>query len=180
MTVTEGRLAALIAAMSAVLAGISTAVAQQGDLYKGRAVTIVVGSSTGGGYDAYARLLARRIGAHLPGEPAVIVQNMPGGGSLTAVRYLDANAARDGTVMTTFNPGLITESILAGAETKIRFTDVAWVGSITGDVRICYVGAQSGIRGWNDWRPPRSISFASATRRQTCRRTNLTRSIKKS
>jgi len=161
MSLSGRRLSALIAGLSAVLSGVSSAGAQQAEPYKGRTVTIVVGSSTGGGYDAYARLLARRIGAHLPGEPAVIVQNMPGGGSLTAVRYLDASAARDGTVMTTFNPGLITESILAGSDAKTRFTDVAWIGSVTGDVRICYVGAQSGIRGWDDLARPSGVTFGA-------------------
>lgn len=156
------RLAGLTVIVSAAMLAIgSSASAQSSEPYKGRTVTIVVGSSSGGGYDAYARLLARRFGAHLPGEPNVIVQNMPGGGSLTAVRYLDASAPRDGTVITTFNPGLITESILAGAEAKMRFTDLAWVGSITADLRICYVGTQSGIKGWDDLARASGASFGA-------------------
>ena len=68
----------------------------------------MVGVSPGGGYDVNARTLARHLGAHIPGNPSVIVQNMPGAGSLTAARYLDVTAPKDGTVMTIFNPGLVT------------------------------------------------------------------------
>jgi tripartite-type tricarboxylate transporter receptor subunit TctC len=98
-----------------------------------KSVTIVVGFTAGGGYDTYARLLARHIGRNTPGQPNVVVQNMPGSSSLKAVQYLDANSPRDGSVMTAFNPGLITESLLDPE--KIKFTQVAWVGSITRDLR---------------------------------------------
>ncbi len=62
-----------------------------------KSMAIVVGSSPGGGYDAYARMLARHLGHHLPGQPNVIVQNMPGASGLKAVQYLDANASGPGT-----------------------------------------------------------------------------------
>src|SRR4029077_5791190 len=81
------------------------------DFYKGKLFTIVVGFSPAGGYDNYARVLSRYIGNPLPGNPTVIVQNMPGAGSLTSVRYLNLTAPKDGTVMTIFNPGLVTQSI---------------------------------------------------------------------
>src|SRR3984893_8333007 len=87
------------------------AVAAEGEFFKGKTVTLVVGYSAGGGYDQYARALARHLGSAIPGHPSVLVQNMPGAASLTAVRTLDANAPRDGTVITTFDPGLITESL---------------------------------------------------------------------
>src|SRR5216683_7555357 len=85
------------------------AVAAEDEFFKGKTVTLVVGYSAGGGYDQYARALARHLGSAIPGNPSVLVQNLPGAASLTAVRYLDANAPRDGTVITMFDPGLITE-----------------------------------------------------------------------
>src|SRR3982074_746943 len=91
-----------------------------------KTMTIVVGFSPGGGYDAYARVLSRHFGRHVPGNPNVIVQNMPGSSSLKSVQYLDANALKDGSVITAFNPGLITESLLAPERIKFKFTDVAW------------------------------------------------------
>src|SRR5262245_626204 len=69
------------------------------DFYKGRAVTVVVSSSAAGGYDTLARALARHMGKHLPGNPAVIVRNMPGAGGMTATNFLYNNADKDGSVI---------------------------------------------------------------------------------
>lgn len=124
--------------------------AQDEDFYKGKTVTIVVGYSPGGGYDQYARTFARYFGRHLPGNPTMLVQNMPGAASLTAVRYLDATAPKDGTVITMFDPGLITESFAAPGTFKIKFSDYQWIGSMLRDIRICYAWAATGVRNWDD------------------------------
>ncbi|HTI85437.1 MAG TPA: hypothetical protein VL966_02435 [Alphaproteobacteria bacterium] len=115
-----------------------------------KAMSVIVGFTPGGGYDTYARLLARHIGRNTPGRPSVVVQNMPGSSSLKAVQYLDANAPRDGSVMTAFNPGLITESLLDPEKIKFKFTEVAFVGSITRDLRACYAWGATGIKSWDD------------------------------
>jgi tripartite-type tricarboxylate transporter receptor subunit TctC len=120
------------------------------EFFKGKTLTLVVGYSVGGGYDQYARALARHLGSRIPGNPTVLVQNMPGAASLTAVRYLDASAARDGTVITTFDPGLITESFAAPDVFRLRFADYQWVGSMLRDVRICYAWGATGIKTWDD------------------------------
>src|SRR5262245_4629469 len=99
----------------------------QESFYRGKTVTIVVGYSAGGGYDQYARLVARHLGRHIPGQPSVIVQNMPGAASMTSVRHLDANAAKDGTVITAFDPGLVLETIASPEVFKARFSDFQWV-----------------------------------------------------
>jgi tripartite-type tricarboxylate transporter receptor subunit TctC len=125
-------------------------VAAEDEFYKGKTVTLVVGYSAGGGYDQYARALARHLGGRIPGNPAVLVANMPGAASLTAVRYLDANAPKDGTVVTAFDPGLITESFAAPELFKIRFSDYQWIGSMLRDIRICYAWGATGIRTWDD------------------------------
>src|SRR5499433_1888695 len=132
-----------------VLAAMSGA-AQAPTTVEFKSITIVVGSSAGGGYDTYARVLARHIGRHIPGQPSVTVQNMPGASSLKAVQYLDANAPKDGSVMAAFNPGLITESLLNIDKIRFKFSDVAWVGSITRDLRACYAWAATGIKTWDD------------------------------
>ena len=126
------------------------AAAAEDEFFRGKTVTLVVGYSVGGGYDQYARALARHLGSHIPGNPSVLVQNMPGAASLTSVRYLDANAARDGTVVTTFDPGLITESIASPEVFRLRFSDYQWIGSMLRDVRICYAWGATGIKTWND------------------------------
>jgi len=137
--------------LAAVLAAslVQPALAQDG-FYRGKTVTIVVGYSAGGGYDQYARLVARHLGRHIPGQPSVIVQNMPGAASMTSVRHLDANAAKDGTVITTFDPGLVLETIAAPETYKVRFSDFRWVGTLLRDIRICYASTVSGIKIWRE------------------------------
>jgi tripartite-type tricarboxylate transporter receptor subunit TctC len=139
----------------AVLAGVlptglaQPALAQDG-FYRGKTVTIVVGYSAGGGYDQYARFVARHLGRHIPGQPNIIVQNMPGAASMTSVRHLDANAAKDGTVITTFDPGLVLETIAAPETYKVRFSDFQWIGTLLRDIRICYASTVSGIKTWQE------------------------------
>jgi tripartite-type tricarboxylate transporter receptor subunit TctC len=118
--------------------------------FKGKTVTIIVGFTPGGGYDANARAVSRYIGKYIPGNPTVIVQNMPGAGSLTAVRSLDATAAKDGTVMTIFNPGLVTQSIVTPEKVKLDFRKFAWIGVVTGDFRVCYGFGPNGIKSWDE------------------------------
>jgi tripartite-type tricarboxylate transporter receptor subunit TctC len=119
------------------------------DFYKGKNFTIVVGFSPGGGFDTYARDLARYIGKHIPGNPNVVVQNMPGAGSLTSVRYLDLSAPKDGTVMTIFNPGLVTQSIVQPDRVKLDFRRYSWVGVVSPDFRVCYGYGPKGVASWD-------------------------------
>jgi tripartite-type tricarboxylate transporter receptor subunit TctC len=128
---------------------VSPALAES-DFYKGKTVTLVVGYSVGGGYDQYARVLARHLGGHITGNPSVLVQNMPGAASLTSVRYLDATAPKDGTAITIFDPGLITESFASPDVFKVKFSDFQWIGTMLRDVRICYAWGATGIRTWDD------------------------------
>ena len=115
-----------------------------------KSMTIIVGFSPGGGYDSYARVLSRHMGRYLPGHPRVVVQNMPGGSSLKAVLSLDGpSAPKDGTIMTAFNPGLIIDSLLA-PKAELKFDQVAWVGSISQDFRVCYSWAETGIKTFAD------------------------------
>src|SRR6266446_1377228 len=123
--------------------------AAQDSFYRGKTVTIAVGYSAGGGYDQYARLVARHIGRHVPGNPNIIVQNMPGAASLTSVRHLDANAARDGTVITMFDPGLILESFASTDANRTNFANYQWIGALLRDIRICYASVASGVRTWD-------------------------------
>src|SRR5580704_12651315 len=74
------------------------------DFYKGKTVQVLIGFSAGGGYDIYARTLARYMGKHIPGNPTLVPQNMPGAGSLKVVNYLYGVAAKDGTALAHFAP----------------------------------------------------------------------------
>src|SRR5258708_28602590 len=87
--------------------------ASPADFYKGRTVQVVVGFSAGGGYDLYARVLARHMGRHIPGNPSVIAQNMPGAGSLKSANYLYNVAPKDGSVFGIFDRRLPMKKLLA-------------------------------------------------------------------
>jgi tripartite-type tricarboxylate transporter receptor subunit TctC len=144
----KGRAFVVASVLTALLAPALQAHAD--DFYKGKVFSIVVGFSPAGGYDNYARNLARHIGNHIPGNPTVIVQNMPGAGSLTSVRYLNLTAPKDGTVMTIFNPGLVTQAIVQPDKINLDFRQYAWVGVVTPDNRVCYGYGSNGPKTWDD------------------------------
>src|SRR6202008_1425924 len=109
-------------------------------------VTILVGFSPGGGFDINARVLARHLGRHIPGNPTVVVQNMPGAGTLTAIHYMDNTAPKDGTVLDVFNFGNIGESRLTPDKVKVDFRKYNWIGSISPGLTVCYVGHAFGVK----------------------------------
>jgi tripartite-type tricarboxylate transporter receptor subunit TctC len=153
LTGREHRMRIIASALVAVTALVTTAAPpaqSQTSFYEGKTINIVVGFSPGGGYDRYARLLARHIGKHIPGKPSAVVQNMPGAGSLVAVRHLDTTAPRDGTVIVAFNPGLIMESLTEPEKVKLNFSNLAWIGSISRDMRVCYAWHATGLKTWDD------------------------------
>lgn len=120
------------------------------EFYKSNRFSILIGYSVGGGFDQYARLLSRHIGRHIPGNPLVIVQNAPGAGSLTALRRLEGNLPKDGTVLATFNPFLISEAMFNPEKIGVDFGSVAWVGSIMRNSTICFAWHATGVKDWND------------------------------
>jgi tripartite-type tricarboxylate transporter receptor subunit TctC len=126
--------------------------ASGGAFAQDNSIRLIVGFSAGGGFDMYARLLARHFGRQLPGNPSVIVQNMPGSSSLKSVQYLDQGAPRDGNYITAFNPGLMTNSLLEPEKVTYNFSNLGWVGSITQDYRVCYSYNREGsARSWEDF-----------------------------
>ena len=88
------------------------------DFYKGRNVTLIIGYSVGGGYDAYARLLARYIGKHIPGDPSIIPQQMTGAGSLRAANFIYSVAAKDGSVFGTFSRSMGISPLVDKADVR--------------------------------------------------------------
>lgn len=99
------------------------------DFYAGRTVSILVGSGPGGVTDTSARLIGRFLESHLPGSPTVIVQNMPGGGSVTMANHVFRSAPRDGTVLGYPSPGMITAELLEPNRAKYEGRRLNWIGS---------------------------------------------------
>jgi len=141
---------AILRIVAATVALAAAPASAQDESYKGKTITLVVGYSAGGGYDQYARTLARHFGRHIPGNPNILVQNMPGAATLTSVRHLDATAPKDGTVIAMFDPGLIIGSLGAAETARVRFSDYRWIGAMLRDIRVCYAWGATGIRTWHD------------------------------
>jgi tripartite-type tricarboxylate transporter receptor subunit TctC len=142
-------IAALATALA--LALVSTAHAQSVEnFYRGRTVTIVVGYSVGGGYDVLARVLARRLGKHIPGNPSIVVQNMPGAGSLRAANYLYNAAPKDGTTLGIFARGMAMEPLIGTSGINFDSRKFAWIGSGTNEVSVCATWHAAKVKTWQD------------------------------
>lgn len=131
--------------------------------FAGKAVKIIVGLPPGGGADAYARLVQRHLPRHLPGAPAIVVENVPGAGSLKSVLYLDSLSA-DGTALGTFSSGLLTEAIASPQRVKVDFRKYRWIGNVSADVRVCYLWHTTGVRSWHDLAARKQVVFAASAR----------------
>jgi len=128
------------------------------DFYKGRTITLIVGYGPGGGYDLYARLMARHLGRHIPGNPTIVVQNMPGAGSLRATNYLYTVAPRDGATIGSFARDMPLLAILRTNAAAVfdprRFT---WLGSssdFSNDAYLLVVRQDAPVKSIDDARRP--------------------------
>lgn len=99
------------------------------DFYGGKVVKIVVGSSTGGGYDSYARLLARHMGRYIPGQPTLVAVNMPGADGIIAANHIYNLAEKDGTVFGTFNRYVVLLGLLGNKQARFDPEKFGWVGT---------------------------------------------------
>ena len=146
----------------AVLAPTAVLSQEASAFYAGTTVSFVVGVSPGGGYDQYARLLARHYARFVPGVPTIVVRNMPGAGSLSAVLYTRDVAPPDGLTVTTFNSGLLNESISEGDKAKVRYDQFAWVGSLARDLRACLAWKTTHLRSLADFNGRKQPVFGGA------------------
>jgi len=135
------RIGATALALSAALAAAAPAAAQQSvaEFYKGKTVRVIVGVGVGSGYDLNARVLARTLPAHIPGNPTVIVQNQPGAGSLAMTNALYNNGPFDGTVIGASFNGMPTTPLLEPAGARFDPVKLNWLGSTNRETQITYV-----------------------------------------
>src|SRR5258708_25051331 len=148
----------------AVAACVFAAVAPAGaadpvaEFYAGKTIRVLIGVTTGGGYDIYARTLARHMGRHIPGRPSLLPQNMPGAGSLKVVNYLYAVAPRDGTAIATFGRGMAIDPLLTHNEAaQFDARTFNWLGSVSNEVSVCAFMTASGIRDWQDMQTKKAV-----------------------
>src|SRR5262245_47663750 len=146
---------------AAALAGLVLAMPQAradevADFYKGKRLNLVVSYGTGGGYDVYARVLARHMGRHIPGNPNIIVQNMPGAGSLRGTNYLYNVAAKDGTVFGTFARNMPLLGLIKSNQNvqfdPARFTWLGSSASFANDAYLLIVRRAAGVKSADEAR----------------------------
>lgn len=122
-----------LAMLAACFAAAPAAAQSPADFYAGKTITIVVGSETGGGYDAVARLMSRHISKHVPGNPKTIVQNMPGASSLVATNHIVINAPQDGTVIGVVQRGILTAQLLNLPNVRFEVDKINWIGNLSAE-----------------------------------------------
>jgi len=118
--------------------------------YKGKQISVIVGSSSGGGYDTYARLLARHFGSAMPGNPTMVVQNMSGAGSNRAAGYIYSVAPKDGTAAAAIFPGAVLQPLLSDAPVSHDPNKLIYLGSANSDVYVCYVRSDAPVKTFKD------------------------------
>jgi len=119
-----------VAALAACVASSAAMAQTEANFYAGKTVTLIIGSSAGGGYDVISRLLARHFGRVIPGNPTVVAQNMPGAASLAATNHLYNTAARDGTVIGAIQRGTLLANFVNPKGVKFEIDKLGWIGSL--------------------------------------------------
>ena len=132
----------ILLALAVVLAS-TTRLFAQTDFYRGKQVKVVVGFTTGGFYDRWARLLARYMPKYIPGNPSFVVQNMPGAGSVVATNYVYSVAKPDGLTIALPSSGIYLDQLVGRPEVKFDIRKFAWIGSPVSEPMIFYVRSDS-------------------------------------
>jgi tripartite-type tricarboxylate transporter receptor subunit TctC len=123
----------------------------QSKFFDGKTVRIVVGFSAGGGYDTYSRAIARHLGRHIPGKPTIIVENMPGAGSLIAANHLYKVAKPDGLTIGNFAGGLVLAQVLGQPGIEFDARKLAWLGVPARETCVCALTRASGVTSVETW-----------------------------
>ncbi|HEX9788632.1 MAG TPA: hypothetical protein VGB09_11425 [Candidatus Binatia bacterium] len=143
-------LIAVTALVSALLTTQALAASAE-EFYKGKTVHFIVGFAAGGGFDTYTRVIARHFNKHLPGNPATVVDNMTGAGSLIAANHIFNRAEPDGLTIGNFIGPLVLQQALGNPAAKFDGRKFGWLGVPTADSGVCTLTKASGIRTADDW-----------------------------
>ncbi len=120
------------------------------DYYKGKVLRFIVGQAAGGGYDTYTRTIAMHIIKHIPGYPAVTVENMTGAGSLVAANYLYNNAKPDGLTIANWNSAFVLNQALGDTNVRFDARKFGWIGAPSKSVPVCLIMGFTGLKTFDD------------------------------
>jgi tripartite-type tricarboxylate transporter receptor subunit TctC len=118
--------------------------------YKGKNISLIIASNTAGGYDTYGRLLARHLGTHLPGNPNVVVQNMPGAGGVRGANHLYNVAAKDGTVIGIFDQAVFLDQLLGVPGIRADAQKFNWIGRLVGNSAVLFAWHTAAVKKIED------------------------------
>src|SRR5260370_9154853 len=135
--------------MICLLVPLVASLARADDYFTGKEINLYVGSSPGGPYDAYGRLIARHLGRHIPGHPGVVVQNMPAPSGRRLMAFIYNVAPRDGTAIATAQRGLAFDPLM-GMDSRFDVDKVNWIGSANNETNVCMAWHSSPIRTLDD------------------------------
>lgn len=132
---------------AAVALAMPAAADEVADFYRGKTMTMFIGYPTGGGYDLYARTIGRHMTRHIPGNPHIVPQNMPGASSMLLANHMARVAPRDGTALAAVNSALLFDGIFQGAASKAQFkgTDLLTIGNVVSSASVIIALGQTGI-----------------------------------
>lgn len=157
---------ALLAAAAVILQlgpSATSATADVAAFYKSTPITIIVGFGPGGGYEVYARALARHMPKHIPGFPTIVVQNMPGAGSMAAANYIYTTAPKDGSQIATFSRGIPTQPLFDQQGVRFDALKMNWIGSPASEVSMVFSAAERPFKTIDDVKEREMIVPASGT-----------------
>ncbi len=141
----------LFAALAGVMAAGSTAAADPvAEFYKGKTFTILVGQEPGTGFDIYSRALARHLTRYIPGNPSVVVQNMPGASGVNAFNWLYNIAPKDGTLMGTASQNVVVEPLFGNQSAKYDATKFTWIGNMEQSASVCGIAPDTGVTTFDE------------------------------
>src|SRR5713101_8006762 len=130
---------------------LAPAPASAADYYSGKSIELLIGAPPGGGYDIYARALARHFGRHIPGQPTIVAKNMPGAGSARAAGFISTMAPKDGTAIAAIMPGAVMGPLLEErAEALFDPSKVLYLGTANNGTRVCVTRKESKIKTFDD------------------------------
>jgi tripartite-type tricarboxylate transporter receptor subunit TctC len=145
------RAAAAMLAFAPIAFAAPFALAQSpADFYKGRNIDLYIGYSVGGAYDLYARVIARHLGKHIPGNPIIVPKNMEGAGSLRLANWLYNVGPKDGTALGTIGRGTAFDPLLGSKGAQFQADRFTWIGSANNEVSVCVAWKTSGITKLED------------------------------
>lgn len=147
----SNRVSMLRTVLGIALIAMTATAASAADFYKGKTVRIIVGSAPGGGFDAYARLVGRHIGKHLPGNPRTLVTSMTGAGNLIAANYMYNKAKPDGLTIGHWVGTLVLQQVLGNKSVKFDARKFEWITVPKPSYTACVVAKDSGITNFDQW-----------------------------